>query len=544
MYRFAVSTTAAARTRWFGLVAISLAVAIIIADSTIVNVSVPAIVDELGLTSTQVQWVQESYTLVFGATILVWGILADRIGRRRMLIIGITVFTIASIAAAFAPSGDLLILTRLLQGVGGAMVLPATLSLVNANFTGRDRGIAFAVWGSTIGGMAAVGPLLGGWLTTDFSWRWSFGINVPVGVLVVLGALAFVAESKGPHRRIDVLGAILTTIGFAGIVFGLIEGRTLGWWAVADPFVIGDWTWPFSLSPVPVSFAIAVVFLAAFVVRGIVLGRRGVDTLLDFSLFRISTFRDGSAVAAIVSFGEFGIILSLPLWLQNVNGLTALDTGLVLIALAAGSFLASGFAGSMSGRIDPLVIVRIGLIAEIVGVAGIAVVVLPDAGWGWLVPLLFVYGFGVGLATAQLTGVVLQDVPPQQSGAGSGVQSTARQLGSALGIALLGTVLFTATAAQLHDRLTQLELPDQVVTQITDAVVDSAGSAIPGLEATSADVHEAARAAFSVGTAGAAFTAAGGLALGLAATITLGRDRRRTQGAAAAVPAPADPASD
>lgn len=521
------TATSSARARWIGLVAISLAVAIIIADSTIVNVSVPSIVDELGLSSTQVQWVQESYTLVFGATILVWGILADRIGRRRMLVIGISVFTVASVAAAFAGSGDLLILTRLVQGLGGAMVLPATLSLVNANFTGRERGIAFAVWGSTIGGMAAVGPLLGGWLTTAYSWRWSFGINVPVGILVVIGAIAFVAESRGPRRRVDVVGALLTTVGFAGIVFGLIEGRSLGWWAVGDPFEIGGWSWPLPISPVPVAFGVAAVVLAWFVARGIRLRRRGVDTLLDFSLFRIATFRDGSIVAAIVSFGEFGIILSLPLWLQNVNGLTALDTGLVLVALAAGSFLASGFAGSTSGRIDPLIVVRIGLAAEIIGVAGIAFVVLPNAGWGWLVPLLFVYGFGVGLATAQLTGVVLQDVPADQSGAGSGVQSTARQLGSALGIALLGTVLFTTTAAQLEQRLTDLGLPAASVTAITDTVVDSAGAAIPALEAQSADAHAAATAAFSVGTAAAAFVAAGGLVAGLAATVALGRDRRR-----------------
>src|SRR6478735_2000056 len=159
------------RRRWAGLVFISIAVSLIIVDSTIVNVAIPSIIDDLGISSTQVQWVQESYTLVFAALLLVFGTLADQWGRRRMLIIGISIFAVASVLAALAPTGELLIFARVIQGIGGAMILPTTLSLINATFRGRERGIAFAVWGSTIGGMAAVGPLLGGWLTTAFSWR-------------------------------------------------------------------------------------------------------------------------------------------------------------------------------------------------------------------------------------------------------------------------------------------------------------------------------------------------------------------------------------
>src|SRR5690606_25655317 len=189
------------RTRWLGLVIISLAVSLIIVDSTIVNVAIPSIVDELGIDSTQVQWVQESYTLVFASLLLVFGTLADRYGRRRILLVGVTIFAVSSVLAALASSGELLIGWRVLQGVRGAMILPSTLSLINANSRGRARAVAFAVWGSTIGGMAAVGRVLGGWLTTYFSWRWAFGINVPFGIVIVLGALLFVLESREPGAR-------------------------------------------------------------------------------------------------------------------------------------------------------------------------------------------------------------------------------------------------------------------------------------------------------------------------------------------------------
>ena len=411
--------------RWIGLVFISLAVALIIVDSTIVNVAIPAIVDDLGITSTQVQWVQEAYTLVFASLLLLFGSLADRIGRRRLLLIGVALFAGASVLASFAPTGDLLILARLIQGVGGAMMLPSTLSLLNATFQGRERGIAFAVWGSTIGGMAAVGPLLGGWLTTSFSWRWAFGINIPLGVIIAIGVLWAVGESRAKNApTIDAIGAVLSVILFGALVFGLIEGRTLGWWEVNDPFTIGGWSWPFSVSPVPVAFAMALLAAVGFVTWSRRQAHRGRPTLLDPRLFSIATFRSGNIAALVVALGEFGIILSLPLWLQFVLGFDALQTGLILIALAAGSFVASGFAGASSGKISAVLIVRAGLVAEIVGVVAAGLVVGWDAGtqsaWLWLLPALFVYGFGVGLATAQLTGVILQDVPVELSGQGVG----------------------------------------------------------------------------------------------------------------------------
>ena len=520
-----------ARTRWFGLVFISLAVSLIIVDSTIVNVSIPSIIEDLGITSTQVQWVQESYTLVFAALLLVFGALADRFGRRRMLIIGMSVFIVASIFAGLAQSGELLIAARILQGFGGAMVLPTTLSLVNANFQGKERGIAFAVWGSTIGGMVAVGPLLGGWLTTDFSWRWEFGINIPLGIIIIIGALLTVPESKQVRAgtSIDWLGAVLSVIAMSSLVFGLIEGRTYGWWLVNKPFTIGNWTWPSGgISVIPVMFAIFIVALIAFILHGLHREKTGKGALIAFHLFKISSFTNGNIAALVIALGEFGIILSLPLWLQFVVGYDALQTGFVILALAIGSFFASGIAGGFGRKLAPVTMVRMGIVLEVIGVAGIGFAVTPDATWINIVPFLFVYGMGVGLATAQLSNVILKDVPVQESGAASGTQSVARQLGSALGIAVLGTILFTSTQVILTNDLTDEKLPAAQVSQVVDAVVDSAGGAIIGLEAnpTTRPIADHAKAAITDGVRYGAFTAAGFLVLGFFTTLALGKTRK------------------
>lgn len=516
------------RTRWLGLVVISIAVSLIIVDSTIVNVAIPSVVTELGISSTQVQWVQESYTLVFAALLLVFGNLADHFGRRRLMLIGVVIFGGASVLAAIAESGDLLIAYRVLQGVGGAMILPSTLSIINATFRGKDRAIAFAVWGSTIGGMAAVGPVLGGWLTTDFSWRWAFGINAPLGILVIVGVLLFVQESKegATGHRIDIVGAILSVLASGTLVFALIEGRTFGWWLTNTAPVIGSWTWPFGLSPIPAVFLVTALSIAAFILWGRHRNRIGKSSMLAFDLFTIASFRNGNIAAMVISLGEYGIILSLPLWLQNVLGYSALQTGFVILALAGGSFLASGFAGSYSRKVAPVWIVRAGLLFEIIGVALIGIVISSSTPWWAIAAGLLIYGFGIGLATAQLTGVILKDVPLEKSGQGSGTQSTSRQVGSALGIAILGTILFTSVGASLESRLVDTALPASVQSQIVSAVVDSAGNAISGLEAQSAEVAREAREAFTDGTRYSAFAAAGFLAFGFLATLRLDSRRR------------------
>ncbi len=349
---------ASTRTRWIGLLFISMAISLVIIDGTIVNTIFPEIIKDLSLSSTEVQWVQESYVLVFASTLLIWGSLADRVGRRRLLVIGILIFIASSVWAGSADGASSLILARIVQGFGGAMVLPTTLSLVNATFQGRERGIAFALWGSTIGAMFAVGPLLGGCLATDFTWRWAFLINVPLGVLIVVGLALFVIESRAPGEKksLDWIGAALSVLFFGPLVFGLIEGRVYGWWSVNEKntFSLGGFSWPSEgLSVIPVALTLAVVAGVLFVLWEIRRQRKDLGVLLDLNLFRIASFRNGSLAALIISMGEFGLIFAIPLWLQNVMGMTPIGAGLVLLFLAGGAFVASGIGGALSGKLPP-----------------------------------------------------------------------------------------------------------------------------------------------------------------------------------------------
>ena len=525
----AATADPASRRRWLGLFFIALGVAMIIVDATIVNVAVPQIIKDLGITSSDAQWVQEVYTLVFAALLLVWGRLADRYGRRRLFVTGAAGFAAASVLAALAQSGPELIGSRVLQGIAGAMMLPTSLSLLNAGFRDRERAIAFAVWGSTIGGTAALGPLLGGWLTTSYSWRWAFGINIPLGIAVVAGTLVLVPESREAvaARGNDLVGALLSVLGFGGIVFGLIQGRTYGWGTRTGPVSIAGLGWRWPVSPVPVAFALGVICLVAFVAVELRRNAAGRVVLLDLRLFAIASFRNGNIAAAIVSLGEFGLLFALPLWFENVRGYSAFRTGIALLPLAIGSFAASGFGAQLARQRGPVFAVRLGIALEIAGVAGIGAVVGPATAWWATVPVLFVYGVGVGLATAQLTGVVLADVPVANSGQGSGTQSTSRQVGSAFGIAILGTVLFSVLGAQFSQRLSGIPgLSGQQRSALVSGVRQSAGALIGQLAASprTTAVAVMAKQSFSQATRVTAFTAAVFLALGLLASLSLGRE--------------------
>jgi len=461
--------------RWWALVAVALGVSLIIMDATVVNVALPVIIEDLHLDSSQAEWMNAIYSLMFAALLLTVGRVGDIQGRRKLFLIGMAVFVVASVIAGFSGSGQALILARLLQGAGAAMILPSTLSTLNAIFHGRERAIAFAVWGSTIGGMAAVGPLVGGWLTTYYTWRWAFWINVPVGLLVLVLIVLYVPETRDETspRKLDLYGVALSMIGMTGIVFALIEGQNYGWWRQADG----------SISPVPIAMFVGLLFMGRFWVVQHKRQREGKIVLVDLRLLDVRSFRFGSIAALIVALGEFGLLFTLPLLLQNALGFSALGTGWLIVSLAVGTFVISGMTPQLTSRYGGRAVVRMGLATEAVAVAGLAIT-LSSSISGWLIALwLFLYGVGVGMATAQLTSVILAEIPVAESGQASGLQSTFRQLGSALGVAILGTLLITTLGRSTTSSLEAAGAPPAVVTQVSAAVSGSAGAVIPSLQA-------------------------------------------------------------
>ena len=483
------SIHAEGRGRWVGLAMLSVGVAMIIVDATIVNVAVPSIIRELALDSTQAEWINTIYALVFAALLITLGRLGDVFGRRQMYLGGLGLFLAASVLAGVAPSGDVLIIARIFQGVGGAMILPATQAILNANFQGRDRAIAFGIWGSVIGGMAAVGPLLGGFLTTYASWRWAFFINVPIGLFAIAGTLHYIGESRDEDARpgFDLPGFVLITGGLGAFVFGLIEGRQYGWWTPnpRHPFDVLGLGWPLdgvSITPFMIGFGlVALLLFAAVESRRRAAGR---FYLFDFTLWRYRGFRYGNLAGTIVSLGEFGLLFALPLFLQGVLGYSAFDTGAVFLALAVGAFFAAPGAATLARRYGPRWVVTIGMLLEAIGIVATTLLISTSVNGLMLVIPLFVYGVGVGFATAQLTSIVLSDIPVSLSGIASGANSTLRQVGSALGIAILGTILFSSLVTLSGDNIAA-SVPNvspvcrELVVDLVDA---SAGQVLPALK--------------------------------------------------------------
>lgn len=521
------------KKRWIALLFLALGVAMIILDATVVNVAIPTMVKDLGLSTNDAEWVNAAYSLTFASLLIFFGRLADRFGRKRLFIIGIVVFVSASVLVAASDSSIALIMARALQGVGGAMILPSSLSVINAVFTGKSRAVAFAVWGGTIGGMAALGPLVGGWLTTYYSWHWAFLINVPIGVIVLIGVISVVPETRDASGRkgIDVPGTILVTLGLLGIVFALIEGQRYGWWTPTEQFTIGSWAWPstaISIAPVAGFFGIIAILAMLQVERS--RAKAGKIVVLDLKLFRIRSFGAGNAVALIVSLGEFGLLFAIPLFLQATRGYDALQTGVILLALALGSFVASGAGAALAQRFGPVRVLQLGMTMEVIGIFGLGLM-LSTSITGWqMAPWLFIYGMGVGFATAQLTGVILSQVPVAESGSASAVQSTSRQVGAAIGTAIIGTTLIIGlgtTTSELESR----GVPAEQAQQIGDAVAGSAGQAIPALaEQPNGDVLvEAASQGFANAIKSVAWVAGVLVFLGLLASFMLPKNAARVE---------------
>lgn len=479
--------TAPTRKDWLGLAVLAVGLGLIVLDGTIVGVALPAIISDLKLNLTDAQWVNSLYAVLLAALLLSTGNLADRIGRKRLFLTGIVVFVAGSLLAASAATGGTLIGARAVQAVGAACIMPSTLSTVNAVFRGKYRAAAFGVWGAVISGAAAIGPLAGGALTHWTSWHWIFLVNLPIGALVVIAALYAVPETRGNNERpgVDVDGALLSAIGFGALVFAIIQGPEVGWWLPEKELHIFGWVWGTDapISIVPISFAVATVALILFVIWERHREKVQRTALLDLGLFSFSTFSWGNLTAAMVAIGEFAIVFVLPLYLINALGMDAMGAGLVLAAMAIGSFFAGASARHLAARLGAPSTVLIGLGLEVAGALVLALAISPTAP-GWLIALpLTVYGLGLGLASAQLTGTVLQDVPVAISGQGSATQSTVRQIGSALGTAFAGATLSISLAATLPSALANAGFTGAAADALAESTRQSAGTAIPQLQA-------------------------------------------------------------
>ncbi|MDP3985071.1 MAG: MFS transporter [Acidimicrobiia bacterium] len=465
--------------RWLSLTILGFGVALVVVDITVVNVVMPSIIGGLDLAIADAEWINTAYPLVFAALLIPLGRLGDRVGSKRIFVAGLAVFGVASLFVGSSASVATLVAFRGLQGVGAAMILPATLSTVHAAFSGRDRAIAFGIWGSVIAGMAAVGPLVGGWITTEMSWRWAFYINVPLSLLTIAAALRWVIDRRlrVVETGIDLPGLASVSMGMISLTLALIEGPRHGWLSPTRELRLGNLVWPLErLSIVPLAALVAVVCLAAFV--RIERSRRlaGRVVLVDLELFRIDSFRRGNILAVIVGLGEFGLVFVLPLFVRIVLGYSAFQTGILLLAMAAGGFLGGPIAAEIGRRFGPHRAVVMGMALEATGVLGVVTMLSPTVTGGRFAIPLFIYGLGVGMASAQLASIIMVDIPPEQAGQASGVQSTARQLGAALGIAILGTVYAASLGSLTESGLTQITALDTAAREhIVVRVADSAG---------------------------------------------------------------------
>ncbi|WP_186628179.1 MFS transporter [Rhodococcus sp. BP22] len=529
----AIAVPAAPRvSKWWSLVVLALGLAMIVMDGTIVAVTLPTIIDDLGLNITDAQWVNSLYSIVFAALLLTTGNLGDRLGRRNIFIVGIALFLAGSFWAAKSGSAEMLISARALQGVGGACILPSTLSTVNATFRGKDRAAAFGVWGAVMAGAAAIGPLLGGWLTSAFSWQWIFYVNVPIGVVLIVAAVAVVPETRSSDNRpgFDMDGLLLSAIGFGALVFAIIEGSSLGWWQpLQDSSLFGmTWSTDKPISIVPVLLLVAAVALTLFVFWERHRARVARSALLDLHIFFTPTFSWGNVAAMMIAVGEFGLIFALPLFLINAIGLGTLGAGFVLATMAAGAFLSGTMARHLAALIGAAGTVVVGVALEIIGVLVLAVVLSADTSPVTIGAVLVIYGVGLGLASAQLTSTVLADIPVDLSGQGSATQSTVRQVGSALGSAVVGAVLSVGLAHYLGG----IEGPAE---KFADATRESAGGAITGLRESHApdEIVRQLSEAFASATQWALFAALLFLVFGLVASLRVLEVSRRERPSAA-----------
>ncbi|MEU7552642.1 MFS transporter [Streptomyces sp. NPDC044571] len=417
--------------KWLPLTAVCLGAFMLLVDVTIVTVALPDMAAEMHTGFAGLQWVMDVYALALAALLLGAGSLADRIGRRRVYLGGLGLFAAASLACGLATGPAGLIAFRAAQGIGGAAMFATTMALLSASYRGRDRGVAFGVWGAVNGAAAAAGPVVGGLLTEQFGWRWIFFINLPVCALAVYVTLKAVAESRDPQAgRLDLPGMATFTTGAAAVTYAVIRVGENGW---SSGTTLG-------------LFGLGVAAFAGFVLVEL----RSSRPVLDLALFRSPTFVAVMAAGLLLSGAAFSSLVYVSLWLQSAEGMGPVGGGLVLLPLSAAGFVVAAVAGRLLHGVPPRLTIGGGML--LIGFGALLQGRMLDAGDGWaaLVPGLVVTGAGVGTATPALAAAAMGAVAPARAGMAAGALNTARQLGMALGIAVIGAVFHSGLADGLR----------------------------------------------------------------------------------------------
>ena len=441
-------------------------------DTTIVNNAQVKIRQGLDADLTEIQWVLDSYILTYAVLLLSLGRLGDIFGRKRLFVLGMLVFTIASglcgisswAGDAIGVSGvDMLIGARVLQGIGGAMMMPQSLSLITVVFPPEKRGTAMGIWGSIVGLGAVAGPIIGGYLVTNQDWEWVFLINLPVGAVALIAAIRIIPESTDPlaSRKLDWTGLVLSGVGILGFVYGVIEGNIKGW---TDPAIIG-------------SIGIGLILVAIFVWWEL----RIPDPMMKIELFANRNFLLGNIVALAVAFGMLGIFFPMTIYLQGVLGYSALKAGLAMSPMSLTILVAAPLSGRLSDRIGTRWILFGGLLTQVVGILFIVRQATLDATPWTLLPALVLTGLGMGFTFAPMTAAVMREVPPRIAGSASGILNTMRNIGQVLGIAVLGSVMQHQVGVHVSDRLASTAVAPESGDRVVDLAQQSQFELIAGL---------------------------------------------------------------
>jgi EmrB/QacA subfamily drug resistance transporter len=402
------------------------------------------------------------------------GRLGDLFGRKRMFMLGALIFAAGSFLASVSQSiGILLLGESVVEGIGAALMMPATASLLVANFRGRERAIAFGVWGGIAAASSAIGPILGGYLTTHYSWRWGFRINIVVAALLLLGSV-LVKESYDREEKpqLDWGGIVFSAFGLLAIVYGIIESATYGWFTARKPLALGNRTLDMGgISIVPFAILIGIIFLEIFMLWEGAREREGKTPLVSLKLFKNSQFTSGAFTTAVLSLSQAGIFFTLPVFLQAARGLDALHTGLVLLPMSLALLFAAPLSIFLVKYVVPKYLIQTGLFIDFVAVIVLRQSITPEAGVAQLAPGLLLYGLGMGFVMAQISNLTLSAVSVEEAGEASGVNNTLRQLGSSLGSAIMGAVLLSAlTSGLVKGVQASSVIPAQAKAQIESRV--------------------------------------------------------------------------